>query len=71
MVHEFAHVKTSETLRFLSVFQDLHEQWALRAPPKKGGISREPLEREVVSSLSRWSRQRRDGGSAAGRDSEF
>ena len=41
---------------------------ALRALPKKGRISSEPLEREIVSSLSRWSRQRRDGGSAAGRD---
>ena len=40
---------------------------ALRALPKKGGISSEPLEREVVSSFSCWSRQRRDGGSAAGR----
>ena len=36
---------------------------ALRALPKKGGISRQPLEREVVSPFSRWSRQRRDAGS--------
>ena len=44
---------------------------ALRALPKKGGISRQPLEREVVSPFSRWSRQRRDAGCATGRDMDL